>query len=140
MNKSIVFILALLIVNVIIALAFIIVGIFMPKGKKASTILLGIFYIVCPIVGPSCYFMYWLLFAIFRTSKFDSESTTFSTDRTESVLASDEQTEMNYISIRDALVMSDTSSLRQLLLNVLKERSIIQTPSITRAIASSDAE
>lgn len=36
--------------------------------------------------------------------------------------------------------MSDTSSLRQLLLNVLKERSIIQTPSITRAIASSDAE
>ena len=140
MNKSIVFILALLIVNVIIALAFIIVGIFMPKGKKASTILLGIFYIVCPIVGPSCYFMYWLLFAIFRTSKFDSESITFSTDRTESVLASDEQTEMNYISIRDALVMSDTSSLRQLLLNVLKERSIIQTPSITRAIASSDAE
>ena len=118
MNKSIVFILALLIVNVIIALAFIIVGIFMPKGKKASTILL----------------------AIFRTSKFDSESITFSTDRTESVLASDEQTEMNYISIRDALVMSDTSSLRQLLLNVLKERSIIQTPSITRAIASSDAE
>ena len=139
-KKSIVIIVSLLIINLIIALVFIIAGIFMPKGKKASAILLGIFYIVCPIVGPSCYFIYWLLLVVFYTSKFDSESLTFSTDRTESVLASDEHTELNYISIQDALVMNDTSSLRRLLLNVLKERSVIQAPSITKAISSSDAE
>ncbi len=130
----------LLAINFIIALAFIIVGILMPPGKKASTVFLGVFFLACPIVGPTCYLFYWLLLVFFRTIRFDSESLTFSTDRTDAVLPSDEQSEMNYISIQDALVMSDTASLRQLLLNLLKERSILQTPNITHAITSDDAE
>jgi len=130
----------LLVINLIVAVAFIIAGILMPPGKKASTVFLGVFFAVCPIVGTTAYLFYWLLLALFRTRRFDSESLTFSTDRTDSVLPSDEQSEMNYISIQDALVMSDTASLRQLLLNLLKERSILQTPSITHAISSDDAE
>lgn len=133
-------VIVLLVINLIVAVAFIIAGILMPPGKKASTVFLGVFFAVCPIVGTTGYLVYWLLLTLFRTSRFDSESLTFSTDRTDSVLPSDEQSEMNYISIQDALVMCDTASLRQLLLNLLKERSIIQTPSITRAITSDDAE
>ncbi len=140
MWKGTVFVIVLLIVNLIVSLAFIIAGLLMPSGKKASTVFLGIFFAVCPIIGPTCYLVYLLLLILFRTSRFDSASLTFSTDRTDSVLPSDEQSEMNYISIQDALVMNDTASLRQLLLNLLKERSVLQTPSITHAITSEDAE
>lgn len=140
MRTSTVTVIVLLIVNLIVSLVFVIVGLFMPRGKKAATVYLGVFFFFCPLVGPSCYAVYCLLLLLFRTSRFDSASLTFSTDRTDSVVPSDEQSEMNYISIQDALVMSDTVSLRQLLLNLLKERTVLQTPNITHAIASDDAE
>ena len=74
MRTSTVTVIVLLIVNFVVSLAFVIVGLFMPRGKKAATVYLGVFFFLCPLVGPSCYAVYCLLLLLFRTSLFDSAS------------------------------------------------------------------
>lgn len=130
----------LLALNLIIALVVFILGFFMPAGKRAVTCLYGVFFFVCPVVGICSMLVYWLLKLILRNHSYDSSALSYSTKRTNSILPPDENTEMNYIPIQDALDLDDASSLRQLLLNLLKNRSILDTPNVAHAITSEDVE
>lgn len=140
MSASTWVVIILLALNLIVSLVVFILGFFMPKGRRAATCLYGIFFFVCPVVGVSMMLVYWLLRFVLRTHSYDSSALSFSTKRTNSVLPPDESTEMNYISIRDALDLDSATSLRRMLLDLLKTRSILDAPNIAHAITSDDVE
>ena len=139
-EKSTWIVILLIAINLVISAGVMIAGAFRPKGKRATTILHGLFYLVCPVVGPTAFLLNWILNLILRSKRFDSESLTFSTERTKAVLLPDERAEMNYIPILDALEMDETSQLRQLMMNLLKNKSLLDMKNMTRAIASDDVE
>ncbi len=130
----------LLVINTVIAVVVFIVGLLRKPGDRCTTCLRGVFFLVCPVVGVLAFLVSSLLMFLMRSKRFDRESLTFSVDSATTILPPDENTELNYIPIMDALEGSDTAELRQLLLNVIKNKSILNVHSLTNAVSSRDAE
>ncbi len=130
----------LLILNLIVAIVTFIYSFFCKEGKRCTVRIFALFFFACPIIGVLTWGMSQLIFVIWRVVRFDYESLSFSTDRANLSLPPDMESEMNYVPVLDALATEDTSSLRWLMLDLLKNKTVLETNVITSAVVSDDAE
>lgn len=133
-------VLFLLIFNTLIAFFVFIAAFFQKKGRRSTAFMLSWFLFAVPLFG-----LLYILLGLFisflnRKKNVDMSDISFSQEREKLVLPPDKETEMNYVPIQDAMAVSDTTSLRRLLLDTLRNNAKKTVSSIAIAMNSRDTE
>lgn len=126
--------------NTIIAIIMFIAALLRLDETRATRAAYAVLFLVCPIVGFTIFLCVRVLYLYFSEQRLDTSNLSFSKSRVKTLLPPDESTEMNYVPIKDALVTQDRSSLRRLLLDLLKNNAVISAHSVSVAVGSADAE
>lgn len=140
MDWSVIVILILLAVNTIVVMAILLSALALPKGGRSTRVVYALIFLACPVVGVTAFSCMQLLNFLFRDQRLDTSNLSFNKDREQALLPPDADTEMNYVPILDALVTQDNSSLRRLLLDLLKNKTVFSASSVSKAVTSKDAE
>ncbi len=133
-------VLIILILNTIIGFMVFIVALFKKKDQRITLFLLSWFIFIIPLCGLMYLLTGLLISFLNRKKNVDMSEVSFSQDREKLILPPDQETEMNYVPIQDAMAVSDSGSLRRLLLNTLRNNAKRSVSSIAVAMNSKDTE
>ena len=128
-----------LILNLLIVAAYLIVQLVLGKNARKSCFLKAGVMLLCPIVGPVCFFVAYLVWILSRQSV-DLEDVVFSKERVTTYRVPEEDKEMNMVSMADALVVSDRENLRNLMMNVVCDDDGKALSVISQGLESDDSE
>lgn len=135
-----IYVLLILVLNTLLALIVCIVGCFLPKGRRITTLQYGLILLFCPVVG----LIFLLVCAIFsrltEETPVDMSDISFDKTREKQHLMPDSESERNLTSIDDAIAFTDTAELRRLLIEVLKRNRRETLTSVALALDSEDTE
>lgn len=110
------------------------------ERDRDTYILKGSVMLLCPVIGP-CYFLVTqLLYLVLFRQDVDLEDVVFSKERVETHVRADEERERNMVPLEEAIAISDKSSLRMLMLNVIRGDIQNSLSSIALALNSKDSE
>ena len=132
--------LALLIINLLVVLVYLIWNHLRRKEKNLSTWMKAGMMILCPVVGPFFILVSFVLYKIFASQGMDLSDVVFSKERTDTFIPPDEDMEKNMVAIEEALEISDKKSLRRLMMNVIRGDYRKSLSSIALALNSEDSE
>ena len=132
--------LATLLFNVLIVLAYLVLMLFVKKESKRSTWIKAIVMLICPVAGPLCILFAYLMYLLFSRTNVDLEDVIFSKERVKTYSYPDADREMNLVSMEDAIAVVDNTSLRRLMLDVVKDDNGDSLKAISKALNSSDSE
>lgn len=130
----------ILIVNSFLALIMFIYGLTRAKGKKTTYFFLSLLVLFVPLIGIIILSISFLIVYVVRKNNPDISEISFSQDREENILSPNVETEINYVSINEAIAISDTESMRNLLMNILLDGSKDKISKIAVAMESEDSE
>lgn len=133
-------VLMILTINTIIAIAIFIMAFFQNKELRSSWIMLSWFIMIVPFIGGLYILICMMISFLRRKDNIDLTALTFSHEREKSIQAPEQDTEMNFVPIQDAMAVSDVASLRKLLLDVLRDNAKKTVSSITAVLKSEDTE
>ncbi|HHV12055.1 MAG TPA: hypothetical protein GXX75_17415 [Clostridiales bacterium] len=133
-------VLAILLLNTLAALAIFIRAVLQGKGKRATLFMLSWFIFIVPLFGLLYILLGRFIGFLNRKKNVDMSDVSFSQEREKLILPPDQATEMNYVPIQDAMAVSDTSSLRKLVLDTLRNSAKKTISSIAAAMNSRDTE
>lgn len=131
----------ILLLNFMISLAYLLVR--WIKNDLSRGIIVSIFLMVCPLVGPLYLFFSWFLSEIYfkrKKTNISIEELSLSKDKIKVILKPDMISALNKVPIEEALIASDKKSVRKLLLDVLKEDSNDSIKTIYKALEHNDSE
>ncbi len=136
--------LLLLIVNFIIVLIYLLVHWIRNRigkeSKQYSYPIRALVMLLCPGVGVLFFGIGFLLCKTVFLSAIDLEDVIFSKERVKTYAYADEEQERNMVPLGDAIAVSDTDSLRRLMLNVVKGDIQKSLSAIYLALNSEDSE
>jgi len=133
-------VLLILIMNSLIAVIVFVTAFFRKKGQRSTQVMLSWFIFIVPFFGL-IYILLGLLFSFLsRKKNIDMNDISFNQEREKIILPPNSEMEMNYVPIQDAMAVSDTSSLRKLLLDTLRNNAKKTVSSIVVAMNSEDTE
>lgn len=133
-------VIGILLCNALIALVLFLVSCFQEKGKRGTGILLSWFIFIVPFVGVIYLLLGRFIVYLGRKQDVDMSDVSFNQEREHLLLPPEQETEMNYVPIQDAMAVSDTSSLRRLVLDTLRSDAKKALASIAVAMNSRDTE
>jgi len=96
--------------------------------------------LLCPLAGVCCFLLSWLLYRLVFRTEVDLSDVVFSKERVQTVTKADEESERNIAPLEEAIAVTDKRSLRELMLNILRDDYRDSLPSIALALNSSDSE
>ena len=96
--------------------------------------------ILCPVIGIVYFVISHLLYRVFFHKPVDVSDVIFSKQRMKSLIKADSDREMNVVPIEEAIAVSDTGSLRSLMLNVIRGDIQKSLSSVALALNSYDSE
>jgi len=134
-------IVCILIANFIIALIYL----FLKWIKKdlSCGIIMSIFMIICPLIGPLYLFFSWIIYEIyFKRRKIDVciAELSLRKEKIDVISKPNMRSALNKVPLEEALIVSDKKSTRKLLLDVLREDSNGSLKTILKAIEHKDSE
>lgn len=136
--------LILLIGNLLIALIYLCYHLIRNRThklpKNRSVVIRTIVMILCPVVGICFFGIGYVLYKTVYRTPVDLEDVVFSKDRVKTYAFADEEQERNIVPLEDAIAVSDTESLRSLMLNVVKGDIQESLSAISMALDSEDSE
>lgn len=103
-------------------------------GMRAAVMLL------CPGAGVCLLLLSWLFSRLVFRAPVDLSDVVFSKKRVESAGKADEEQEVNFVPLEEAIAISDRRDLRELMLNIVREDAQDSLPSIALALNSEDTE
>lgn len=139
--------LILLACNLIVVVLYILVS--LARGKKkdaqgqsgrAKIWMRAAVMLLCPLVGCALFFFGFLVRKIVYRNPVDLEDVIFSKERVKTYTFADEEQERNLVPIEDAIAVSDTDDLRNLMMNVVRGDIRQSLASIAVALNSEDSE
>lgn len=133
-------VLLILIGNTFIAFIVFFAAFFQKKGQRSTVFMLSWFLFIVPLCGLLFISLGQFFKYLDRKKNVDMSDISFNQDREKLILPPDSETEMNYVPIQDAMAVSDTASLRRLLLDTLRNNAKKTVSSIAVAMNSSDTE
>ncbi len=133
-------ILTLFILNTLIVIAYIIPNLIEKEDRSRGYIIKALIMFICPVVGPAFFFISQIFYIIFYKSEADLADVVFSKERIEAHLHADEEQGLNVVPLEEAIAVSDTGSLRLLVMNVVKGDIQKSLSSIALALNSEDSE
>jgi hypothetical protein len=131
----------ILVVNFIIALIYLFIK--WVKKDLNGGIIMSIFMIICPLVGPLYLFCSWVVYEIYfkrREMDISIEELSFRKEKIEVILKPDMNSALNKVPLEEAFIVSDKKSARKLLLDVLREDSNGSLKTILKAVEHTDSE
>lgn len=143
------------IVNALIALVYLLVGIFLyvpacdlkrEQGEeiqydnRRAFFIRFIVMVLCPVVGPAFFLCSYLIYKTVFRQAVDLEDVIFSKERVQTHLKADEERERNMAPLEESLAVSDKRNMRMLMLNVIRGDMQKSLESITMALNSEDSE
>ncbi|MFR9072047.1 MAG: hypothetical protein ACLVJU_02330, partial [Blautia sp.] len=143
------------IVNALIALVYLLVGIFLyvpacdlkrEQGEeiqydnRRAFFIRFIVMVLCPVVGPAFFLCSYLIYKTVFRQAVDLEDVIFSKERVQTHLKADEERERNMALLEESLAVSDKRNMRMLMLNVIRGDMQKSLESITMALNSEDSE
>ena len=133
-------VLILLLINFIVSMVLFVAAFFQKRGQRSTVFLLSWFVFIVPCFGILYLLLGRFISFLNRKKKVDISDVSFSQEREPLILPPDRETEMNYAPIQDAMAVSDTASLRRLLLDTLRNNAKKTISSIAVAMNSRDTE
>ena len=140
MNRELRIGLTVLIINTLISLIYLIVNMFFRKEHAGSYMLRFWVMLICPVVGPVFFFFGWLYFKLFMNEPVDLEDVIFSKERVKTYRKADEARERNFVSLEEAMAVSDKASTRELMLDLVRRDIRESLHTIAMALNSEDTE
>lgn len=140
MTSEYALILVMFIINILILIAYIIITI-MIEGRLCGEDVIKLFVMtLCPLVGAAFFLGSYFFFRLFYKQEAELSDVVFSKDRVETHLHADEEQGLNVVPLEEALAVSDTDSLRLLVMNVVRGDVQDSLASIALALNSEDSE
>lgn len=138
--------LIVLIINTIIAIAYLLWGILfhtkndLEENRRIAFVLRAVVIFLCPVVGVLFFLVSMLIRHVFFRETVDLDDVIFSKERVKTLEKADEEREKNIVPLQEALSVTDHTKLRQLMLNVLKGDIDKSLATIALALDSEDSE
>ena len=131
---------AILVVNLILTIIYLILNLFFKKNNRAGCFVRAIVMLLCPITGILVYFVGYICFLLFFHEEVDLEDVVFGKDRVKSYMHADEDRERNLVPVEEAVTVVDKENLRGLMLNVVRNDAKKSLATIALALGSEDSE
>lgn len=136
----------ILIINLIVALAYLIWGLVRPenrekdRGHRAKYFMSAFVMIVCPLIGPLFYGFSHFLYVLFSKRNVDMADVSFSRDKIKNYTPADLERDINIVPMQETLIVSDVRRRRKMLLDVLKKDIRRSLGAIAIALDNPDSE
>lgn len=140
MSKEIILVLVLIALNMIIGFLVFLYGMMQKKEVRTTYLMLSWFILFVPILGVIYLIIGSVITFLKRKKYVDMSEVSFSQDRDQIILPPDEESELNYVPIEDAIAVSDTTSLRRLVLDTLRNSSLKSISYLSACMNSKDSE
>lgn len=108
--------------------------------ERIACILRFVVMLLCPVVGPLFFLVGHLLYRLVFRKEVDLADVVFSKERVRTNVRADEERERDIVPVEEALAVSDKSSLRTLMLNVIRGDVQSSLAAISLALNSHDSE
>ena len=128
-----------LILNLVVVAVYLVVQLLLGQNARKSCLLKAGVMILCPVIGPLCFFVSYVVW-LFSRQSVDLEDVIFSKERVATYRVPEENKEMNMVSMADALVVSDRENLRNLMMHVVCEDDGESLAVIRQGLQSDDSE
>lgn len=133
-------VLLILFLNLIVAVTIFILALFQERKKRTTLVMMSCFILIVPVIGIAYILLSYFINYLIRNRNVDMSEVSFSQEREKLILPPDQEAEMNYVPIQDAIAVSDNVSLRRLLLNTMLDNAKSKVSNIYIAIDSDDTE
>lgn len=143
----------ILVINLFVAILYLILGILHVTARKKDEYETEILYdnrrtyllrflvmVFCPVIGPLFLFLSWLLYRTIFRFRVDLSDVTFSKDQVQTQVKADEDRERNLIPVEEAILVNDKRSQRMAMMNIIKGDMQGSLSSIALALKSEDSE
>lgn len=132
--------LTLIVINTLIVIVYLVVNGFRNETDRKSGIIRAIVMFLCPVAGP-CFFL--LAYTFFKTAfsaPVSLEDVIFSKERAQTFVRAEEDRERNIVPLEEAIEITNTDDLRNLMMNVVRGDIKNSLASISLAMNSKDTE
>lgn len=138
--------LLILIINFILAIIYLVWGVFRLKNKKkdrghrAKYIMLSFIILICPLVGVLFLTFSHCLYILFSKRNVDMRDVSFAREKIKVYVEADVERDINMAPMHEVLLVSDTKRRRKMLLDVLKKDVRKSLGTIAMALENPDSE
>lgn len=132
--------LALIILNTLIVVVYLVVNRFRKKKNSRSGIMRAFVMLLCPVVGPCFFLLSYLFYRVFMSAPVSLEDVIFSKERVRTFVHAEEDRERNIVPLEEAIEITNTDDLRDLMMNVVRGDIRNSLASISLALNSQDTE
>ena len=130
----------ILVLNMLVAIVYLSISPFREGSRRKSVIIRTVVMILCPIVGPCFFLLSYLFFRLFFSAPVSLEDVIFSKERVRTFVHAEEDRERNIVPLEEAIEVTDTEGLRDLMMNVVRGDIRNSLASIALALNSEDTE
>ncbi len=110
------------------------------KDHKRSYWIRSVVMFLCPVVGISFFGLAHIFYLIFFSEPVDLEDVIFSKERVRTFIHADEESERNMVPLEEAIEVTDTDGLRNLMMNIVRGDIRKSLAAIALALNSEDTE
>ena len=132
--------LAMIILNTLVVVVYLVVNRFRKKKNSRSGIMRAAVMLLCPIVGPCFFLLAYLFYRLFLSAPVSLEDVIFSKERVRTFVHAEEDRERNIVPLEEAIEITNTDDLRDLMMNVVRGDIRNSLASISLALNSQDTE
>ena len=142
MTRSGIIFFIVLVVNMLIAVAYLIWYLIFKKDtdNRKQYVMNTVIMLLCPVVGILYFFLSFLKFHFIKLGERDLSDVEFSKKRQVSRVKADEERERNIVAVGEAILVSDQEQKRANMLNVLLGDTEEALSAIALALNSDDSE
>lgn len=130
----------ILLVNLLAVLVYALWNILLKRWRNRNFFITIIVMLLCPVVGPLYFLLAQVLYKAFFSAPVDLEDVVFSKVRAKMFLHAEEERERNLVPLEEAIEVTDTEELRNLMMNVVRGDIRNSLATIALAMNSEDTE
>ena len=141
MAEPMIVFLTMIAINSLIVVLYLLWNILLRKKEhKRSYWIRSVVMLLCPVVGICFFLLAQVFYLIFFSEPVDLEDVIFSKERVRTFIHADEESERNMVPLEEAIEVTDTEGLRNLMMNIVRGDIRKSLAAIALALNSEDTE
>lgn len=141
MAEPMIVFLTIIAINSLIVICYLLWNILLRNREhKRSYWIRSIVMLLCPVVGICFFLLAQIFYLIFFSEPVDLEDVIFSKERVRTFIHADEESERNMVPLEEAIEVTDTEGLRNLMMNIVRGDIHKSLAAIALALNSEDTE
>lgn len=141
MAEPMIVFLSMIAINSLIVILYLLWNILLRKKEhKRSYWIRSVVMLLCPVVGICFFVLAQIFYLIFFSEPVDLEDVIFSKERVRTFVHADEDSERNLVPLGEAIEVTATEELRNLMMNIVRGDIHKSLAAIALALNSSDSE